>query len=133
MASTPRISNTAVGVTSPIVVYEDSKEANDVASGFLKVYPAKVVSVVGQTSDSLYVSSIDPEDLGNADDAAAAEAEAAKAAKVIKKAPTLMDIQLISNKIVYDASGNPTASITFKVRNSSGENVQAVNARVKVL
>ena len=128
-----RVSNTGVGITSPIVVYQDSKEANDVASNFLRVFPAKVVSVTGQTSDSLYVSSVDIDDLKVVDDAAQAAAEAAAGNKTVKKAPTLMDIELVSNTVVYDAAGNPTSTVVFKVRNSSGEDVKSVNARVKVL
>ena len=44
-----------------------------------------------------------------------------------------MDIEVVSNTVVYDAAGNPSSTIVFKVRNSSGEDVKAVNARVKVL
>ena len=42
-----------------------------------------------------------------------------------------MDIELISNEVVYDASNNPTAKVTFRVRNSSGESVKAVNVLVE--
>jgi hypothetical protein len=42
-----------------------------------------------------------------------------------------MDIELISNEVVYDAANNPTAKVTFKVRNSSGEMVKAVNVLVQ--
>ena len=44
-----------------------------------------------------------------------------------------MDIELVSNVVSYDASGNPYSVVTFKVRNSSGEKVKSINARVKVL
>jgi len=129
-----KVSSTGVGITSPIVVYEDGKEARDVASNYLRVYPARVSTGVGETSSSLYVSSIDPEDLTAADDAANKAAEAEKAAaKKIRKSPTLMDIEIVSNTVVYDASGNPSSTVVFKIRNSSGEDVKAVNARVKVL
>jgi len=44
-----------------------------------------------------------------------------------------MDIELVSNTVVYDAAGNPSSTVVFKVRNSSGQKVKSVNARVKVL
>ena len=98
------------------------------------MYPARVATGVGNTSSSLYVTSVDPEDLSDADKKAEEAAAAAKdATKPTKKAPTLMDIEVVSNSVVYDALGNPSTTIIFKVRNSSGEDVKAVNARVKVL
>ena len=62
-----KVSSTGVGITSPIVVYEDDKEARDVSSSYLRVYPARVATGVGDTSSSLYVTSVDPEDLSDAD------------------------------------------------------------------
>jgi len=50
---------------------------------------------------------------------------------LVRKSPTLMDIELISNEVVYDASNNPTAKVTFRIRNSSGESVKAVNVLVE--
>ena len=48
-----------------------------------------------------------------------------------RKSPTLMDIELISNEVVYDSANNPTAKVTFRIRNSSGESVKSVNALVQ--
>jgi len=48
-----------------------------------------------------------------------------------RKTPTLMDIELISNEVVLDAANIPTAKVTFRIRNSSGEVVKAVNALVQ--
>lgn len=45
--------------------------------------------------------------------------------------PSLSDIQVISNEIIYDAANNPTAKVVFKVRNSSGELLKAVNVKVE--
>jgi hypothetical protein len=129
-----KVSSTGVGITSPIVVYEDDKEARDVASNYLRVYPARVATGIGETSSSLYVSSIDSEDLAEADKKSEEETAAAAAnTKTIRKAPTLMDIEVVSNTVVYDAAKNPSATVIFKIRNSSGEDVKAINARVKVL
>jgi hypothetical protein len=45
--------------------------------------------------------------------------------------PSLSDIQVISNEILYDASNNPSAKIVFKVKNSSGVYLKSVNVRVE--
>lgn len=125
------VSNTGIGAVPPVVAYSDSKEANDVASSYIKVYPAYIVSSLGKPSSSLYVDSVDPEDLESADSNSNINKKIAPV--IARKAPTLMDIELISNTVVYDAAGNPTSTVVFKVRNSSGEEVKSVKARVKIL
>jgi hypothetical protein len=125
------VSNTGVGAVPPIVAYSDSKEANDIASSYVKIYPAYIVSSLGKPSSSLYTSSVDPEDAVSADSNSNENKKATSA--VARKAPTLMDIELVSNTVVFDAAGNPTATVVFKVRNSSGEDVKSVKAKVKIL
>ena len=125
------VSNTGVGAVPPVVAYSDSKEANDVAPSYIKVYPAYIVSSLGKPSSSLYVDSVDPEDVVSADSNSNIDKKITPV--IARKAPTLMDIELISNTVVYDAAGNPTSTVVFKVRNSSGEEVKSVKARVKIL
>jgi hypothetical protein len=48
-----------------------------------------------------------------------------------KNTPLLSDIQVVSNEVVYDAAGNPTSKIVFKIKNSSGELLKAVNVKVE--
>lgn len=43
--------------------------------------------------------------------------------------PSLSDIEVISNEVVFDAAKNPTAKIVFKVKNSSGVELKAVDVR----
>ena len=45
--------------------------------------------------------------------------------------PSLSDIEVVSNEVVYDAANNPTAKIVFKVKNSSGLELKAINVRVE--
>jgi hypothetical protein len=45
--------------------------------------------------------------------------------------PNLSDIEVISNEVVYDSANNPTAKVVFKVKNSSGVELKAVNVRVE--
>jgi len=70
-----------------------------------------------------------------ATEAAAKEAKAAEEASVVvyPSAPSLSDIQIISNNVVYDATGNPSVEVVFKVKNSSGQNLKGINARLELL
>ena len=44
--------------------------------------------------------------------------------------PLISDIQLITNEVVLDSSGNPTARLLFRIHNSSGQVLKGVNAKV---
>jgi hypothetical protein len=45
--------------------------------------------------------------------------------------PSLSDIEIVSNEVVFDSANNPTAKVVFKVKNSSGKELMAVNVRVE--
>jgi hypothetical protein len=45
----------------------------------------------------------------------------------------LSDISLVSNTVVYDAAGQPSVTLVFKVKNSSGENLKGMNAKVELI
>lgn len=129
-------SNTGIGTVPPIVAYSDGMEAQDVAFQFIKVYPANIIganAVSSSLDDSdLSITSsqtVTDEELEKESDSSESESSIS----INKNAPTLMDIELVSNKIIYDAAGNPSSTVTFKVRNSSGQSVKAVNARIKVI
>lgn len=55
----------------------------------------------------------------------------AKDPKPKNSRPSLSDIEVVSNEVVYDSANNPTAKIVFKVKNSSGVQLKAVNVRVE--
>jgi hypothetical protein len=128
-----KTSNTGFGIVSPITAYADGKEVSDLASQYIKIFPANVVGAISLASDSLYFDDIDLEDELTTDEESESESESNIDDKDIKRAPSLSDIELVSNTVVYDASGNPSATVVFKVRNSIGESVKSVNARVQVL
>lgn len=125
-----KVSNTEVGIVSPVVGYEGGDESKTVASQYTRLIPSRVVGSLTLPSTSLYIDDIGVEDREKADE----EAEPELPGEVDKKkAPTLSDIELVSNTVVYDAAGNPSATVIFKVRNSSGELIKSVNARVQVI
>jgi len=48
-----------------------------------------------------------------------------------KGRPSLSDIEIVSNEVVLDAANIPSAKIVFKVKNSSGVKLKAINVRVE--
>jgi len=130
-----KISETAVGAPAPVVAYTGSAEAALIAPHRRITIKSNVVGANFLPSASLYADDVDPEDswiVESTEKEKKDEEEIPQDVRV-KKAPSLMDIELVSNTVVYDASGNPSATVVFKIRNSSGEKVKSVNARVKVL
>ena len=130
-----KISETAVGAPAPVVAYAGSAEAALIAPHRRITIKSNVVGANYFPSASLYADDLDPEDawiVESTEKEKKDEEEIPQDVRV-KKSPSLMDIELVSNTVVYDASGNPSATVVFKIRNSSGEKVKSVNARVKVL
>lgn len=130
MATNKKESTTSVGVVAPLTDYADGITTYYLAPHFGRNYPVRrdgdVISV--SLEDESFVVAVEeggegPEGLEDPNDP--------EKPGLTRKSPTLMDIELISNEVVYDASNNPTAKITFRVRNSSGESVKAVNVLVE--
>jgi hypothetical protein len=48
-----------------------------------------------------------------------------------KGRPSLSDIEIVSNEVIRGVGDLPTAKIVFKVKNSSGVELKAVNVRVE--
>jgi hypothetical protein len=135
-----KISETAVGAPAPIVVYAGSAEEALIAPHKRITIASNIVGAKYFPSSSLYTDEIDSENLYLIDSKELDDKDDEKeddgdsdSPFILKKSPTLMDIELVSNTIVYDPAGNPTGKVVFKIRNSSGEEVKSVNARVKVL
>ena len=45
--------------------------------------------------------------------------------------PKLSDIEIVSNEVIFDLAGIPSAKIVFKVKNSSGKMLKAIDMRVE--
>jgi hypothetical protein len=48
-----------------------------------------------------------------------------------KGRPSLSDIEIVSNEVIRGVGDLPTAKIVFKVKNSSGVKLKAINVRVE--
>lgn len=118
MAKIDKDSTTSIGLGALLTDYADGIAGNLLAPHLVRRYPARIDGDI--TSDSL-VPNPDPEDSDGEDEEG----------KSGRKGPTLMDIEQFSNTFVTDPEGNSTATVTFKVRNSSGETVKAVDVLVQ--
>ena len=130
MATNKKESTTSVGVVAPLTDYADGITTYYLAPHFGRNYPVRrdgdVISV--SLEDESFV--VAGEEGGEGPEGPEDPNDPEKPG-LTRKSPTLMDIELISNEVVYDASNNPTAKVTFRVRNSSGESVKAVNVLVE--
>lgn len=126
-----KTSNTEVGIVSPITAYSNSKEAATVSPALANIIRANIVG--SNVSINLEDDDIDLEAkvVASEDPDLKEKPEETTQNQLSKKAPTLMDIELVSKSISYSTSGIPSVSVIFKVRNSSGESVTSVRARVQ--
>jgi hypothetical protein len=126
-----RVSTTSVAADAPIALYSNSPENTDLGGNYKIVIPGNTVGAMYLSSNEIGYNESDGITIA-AEDAAAAAAEAAKAVTGALS-PSLSDIQVVSNTVVYDASGNPSVEIIFKIKNSSGKTLKGINARVELL
>jgi hypothetical protein len=135
MAKDKKESTTSVGVVAPLTDYADGITSYYLAPHFGRSYPVRRDGdIVSNLLDVDYLGD-DPDDPDSPDDPNNPKKDSSKdpseVPSAVRKSPTLMDIELVSNEVVYDAANNPTAKITFRIRNSSGEPVKAVNGLVQ--
>ena len=114
-------STTSVGVVAPLTDYADGITTYYLAPHFGRNYPVR------RDGDLISVSLEDESFVVEGEEGE----EGPEKPGLARKSPTLMDIELISNEVVLDAANIPTAKVTFRIRNSSGEVVKAVNALVQ--
>lgn len=137
MADKSKKSTSSQPVTAPLATVEGSLLANTTNTNYLAFISANAAAarLVGQQSqDTLGTGEDfeDEEDLGEVDfvEEGGPEVEEGPTGRV-KSAPNLSDITVVSNEVVYDAANNPTSKVVFKIRNSSGEILKAVNVKVE--
>jgi len=125
-------STTSVAADAPIAIYSNSPEANDLGPNYRRLIPGNVVGALYLGSSDISYNEIDAT-LVIAEDAAAEEKAVEGVTNVLyPAAPSLSDIQLFSKNVVYDAAGNPSVELVFKIKNSSGQTLKGINARVEL-
>lgn len=135
----PRISKSGVTSSGRFVLYTNSPEATDLD-------PSLVYYIKGNSLSPLYLttSDTDTEDVSGDDgyiveiddpgENGETETKGSDASQTrVSRTPSLSDISIVSNSVVYDAAGNPSVTLVIKVKNSSGETLKGMNARIELV
>lgn len=131
----PRISKSGVTTTGRFPLFSNSPEVNDAD-------PSLVRLVAGNSLSALYLaagSDLLSEDVDALDGTLVTGEEEPGGNKstdgeVFRKGvPNVSDISIVSNTVVYDAALNPSVTLVFKVKNSSGETLKGMNAKVELV
>jgi hypothetical protein len=132
-----RISKSGVTTTGRFPLFSNSPEVNDAD-------PSLVRLVAGNSLSGLYLSvgsDLLSEDIDLLDGTLVegegdvdSEGEKSSDGEVFRRGvPNVSDISIVSNTVVYDAAGNPSVTLVFKVKNSSGETLKGMNAKVELV
>jgi hypothetical protein len=132
-----RISKSGVTTTGRFPLFSNSPEVNDAD-------PSLVRLVAGNSLSGLYLSvgsDLLSEDIDLLDGTLVegegdveSEGEKSSDGEVFRRGvPNVSDISVVSNTVVYDAAGNPSVTLVFKVKNSSGETLKGMNAKVELV
>ena len=132
----PRISKTGLTSGGRYAAYSNSKEVTDLD-------PALVNYLQGNSLTPLYLTQAEMEDEEySIDDLVqvtiddSENSETSEQASAIEKStlrPSLSDISIVSNSVVYDAAGNPSVTLVVKIKNSSGVDLKGMNARITLV
>jgi len=137
VSKNPRISKSGVTTTGRFPLFSNSPEVNDAD-------PSLVRLVAGNSLSALYLavgSDLLSEDVDALDgtlvtgeERSGDEGNKSTDGEVFRKGvPNVSDISIVSNTVVYDAAGNPSVTLVFKIKNSSGETLKGMNAKVELV
>jgi hypothetical protein len=130
--ATEKPSTTSVAADAPIAVYSNSPEATDLGPNYRRVIPGNTVGPLYLGSQDLVFSEIDVTQVIADDGATEGDVGDGVSNVTYPSSPSLSDIQVVSKNVVYDSSGNPSVEIVFKIKNSSGQTLKGINARVEL-
>ena len=129
MVSKSKSSTSSQPVVAPLLTVEGSVLANSTNTNYLAFISASSAAARvkdQQSQDNLdQVDDDDNDDDNNDDDDSTSTVNDEENFSV----PQLSDLEVISNEVELSAAGIPTAKVIFKIRNSSGSQLKAVEAR----
>lgn len=134
----PRVSKSGVTTTGRFPLYSNSPEVQDADPSLVRLVRGNSLSglYLSVTSD-LFADDVDMVDgtllEGDVDPSNIVKEESSESELFKSRIPNLSDISIVSNTVVYDASGNPSVTLVFKVKNSSGESLKGMNAKVELV
>lgn len=134
VSKNPRISKSGVTTTGRFPLYSNSPEINDADPSLVRVVRGNSLSAVYLSGGSLASDDIGGfEDLVTDNMGDTPEDDSDSNSDVSRYGvPSSSDISIVSNTVVYDAAGNPSVTLIFKVKNSSGESLKGMNAKVEI-
>jgi hypothetical protein len=127
----PRISRSGVTTSGTFPLYTNSPEVNDFD-------PALVRYIRGNSLSNVYLAQgdIDSDDVDSTSEFIAEipdDLTETPSDVVSVGVPSISDISIVSNDVIYDAAGNPSVTVVFKIKNSSGTTLKGMNARVELV
>jgi hypothetical protein len=133
----PRISKSGVTTTGRFPLFSNSPEVNDADPSLVRLVAGNSLSALYLASGSdLLSEDVDALDgtLVNGEGDVGSDGDKSKDGEVFRKGvPNVSDISIVSNTVVYDAAGNPSVTLVFKIKNSSGETLKGMNAKVELV
>jgi len=137
VSKNPRISKSGVTTTGRFPLFSNSPEINDADPSLVRIVRGNSLSAlylsVGSDLLSEDVDALDGT-LVTGEERSGDEGNKSTDGEVFRKGvPNVSDISIVSNTVVYDAAGNPSVTLVFKVKNSSGETLKGMNAKVELV
>ncbi len=127
MVKQTKTSTSSQPTAAPLATVEGSLLANSTNTNYLAFISANAAAarLMGQkTQDD--IDPVEPDDdPGDPGD----PGEPNEPGETNFSVPQLSDIQVVSNEVVIDNAGLPSAKVVFKIRNSSGVDIKAVEVR----
>jgi hypothetical protein len=137
VSKNPRISKSGVTTTGRFPLFSNSPEINDADPSLVRIVRGNSLSAlylsVGSDLLSEDVDALDGT-LVTGEERSEDEGNKSTDGEVFRKGvPNVSDISIVSNTVVYDAAGNPSVTLVFKIKNSSGETLKGMNAKVELV
>jgi hypothetical protein len=137
VSKNPRISKSGVTTTGRFPLFSNSPEINDADPSLVRIVRGNSLSAlylaVGSDLLSEDVDALDGT-LVTGEERSGDEGNKSIDGEVFRKGvPNVSDISIVSNTVVYDAAGNPSVTLVFKIKNSSGETLKGMNAKVELV
>lgn len=138
-SNNPRISKSGVTTTGRFPLFSNSPEVQDADPSLVRLVRGNSLSSLYLSVGDLMADDIDMIDAelvdidGNIGGSTENESGENTESPFRNKVPNASDISIVSNTVVYDAAGNPSVTLIFKVKNSSGETLKGMNAKVELV
>jgi hypothetical protein len=135
-SNNPRISKSGVTTTGRFPLYSNSPEVQDADPSLVRLVRGNSLSSLYLSQGNLMADDIDMIDAeivdGEGNSSSSSENDNSDGG-FRNGVPSSSDISIVSNTVVYDAAGNPSVTLVFKVKNSSGETLKGMNAKVELV